>query len=70
MRYELSEYMKVCSIFFLFICLIVEIILGPNDELGRVGLYSGGLLVIEHVIWMLLCLFYFMRFFQNFLDFF
>ena len=70
MRNELSEYMKVHSIFFSLYMFDRRNSFRPNNALGRVGLYSGGLVVIEHAIWMLLCLFYFIEFFHIFLDFF
>ena len=60
---ELSEYMRVRSNFYIFILILdCRIIFRPNNTFGCVTDSLGGLLVIEHVIWMLCVLFYFIGF--------
>ena len=70
MRYELSEYMKVCSIFFSFYMFDRRNSFRPNDELGRdIGEFGW---VISYRAYHLdvSVLFDFMGFFPIFLDFF
>ena len=62
--------MEVCSTVFIFMQLDRRNSFRPFTALGRVMVILGGLIVIEHVIMMFWCLFYFMEFFPIFLDFF